>query len=123
MDQVGSMDTDKKIVYVIPKDPRTHHATFLTGLPYALKDLVGEEEWRHTIDGLNRIMVAKESPTLWSLLRILFIFPILLGFSTYDDDARKYIDSINKELVPRGILIRDPSYNNYIELEVIVTIK
>lgn len=119
----SSPAANNSIVYAIPKDPRTHHAVFLTGLPYVLRDLVSEEEWQSAIGGLNSIMMEKESPSLLNLLKMGLMFPILFESGSYDGKVRGYLDGINESLAPRGVFIKDPSLNSYIELEIVVTIK
>lgn len=113
---------NQSTVYIIPKDPRTSSTIFLTGIPVELKDYITSDEWFGIIDGLNKIMLSYEKPSLLNFFRILLVIPALFDFYSYDNAVREYLTSTNQRLVEKGFFIDDPSASSYMELKLIFTI-
>ncbi|ELA42780.1 uncharacterized protein VICG_00095 [Vittaforma corneae ATCC 50505] len=105
----------------IPKDPRTMKNTFITEIPQDLLHKIDAEEWRSHVEGLNKIMLRKERPSILNTIKMFLVIPAALDLDRYDKDVRKYLKELNIGLKSRGIFIEDPSLNGYTELEVVIS--
>lgn len=110
----------RKTVLRIPKDPRSPRGMFLMDIPLALADRIDPAEWSEHISGLNGIILAKERPSVWSLLRLLLVIPSLFVFDSYAE-IDEYIETVNEKIKHKGIHIESPCLNGLIELVVVVS--